>query len=60
MAEDVEEEANVEVSVEDKSVLEMDGAQKPLEPDLPQGELYHDLPLHYHFPTKPQKRERPE
>jgi hypothetical protein len=38
----------------------MDGAQKPLEPDLPQGDLYHDLPLHYHFPTKPQKRERPE
>jgi hypothetical protein len=60
MAEDVVEEANVEVSVEDKSVLEMDGAQKPLEPDLPQGELYPDLPLHHHFPTKPQKRERPE
>jgi len=60
MAEDAVEEANVEVSVEDKSVLEMDGAQKPLEPDLPQGELYPDLPLHHHLPTKPQKRERPE
>jgi hypothetical protein len=59
-AEDAVEEAIVEVSQEEKFVQEMDGAQKPLEPDLPLEELSPDLPLHHHFPIKPQTKERPQ